>query len=65
MQINLSEETIKTVCDVLESEKRFLINLICNEKDMRKERKYRKRLVQVENAQQIFEEVKQESNLEK
>ena len=57
MQINLSEETIKTVYDVLEGEKRYLINLLCNEKDIRKERKFRNRLVKVEDALQVFEEL--------
>lgn len=59
MQINLSEETIKIVCDVLEGEQRHLVYLICNEKYAGPERRYRNRLAKVENALQVFEELSQ------
>lgn len=59
MQINLSEETIKTLCNELKEQKAFLTNLLCNERDDEKEKKYRNRLIKVTNALQVFEELSQ------
>lgn len=60
MLINLSEETIKTVCDSLERDKFFSINIMRNAGgNVEVEKKYRNRLAEVEDAMQIFKELSQ------
>lgn len=61
MQINLSEETIKTVCRALRSEKNILQGMLrrieCGTAAKEKEEDFKKKLVEVEDALQVFEEL--------
>lgn len=60
MQINLSEETIKTVYKTLKEHKSLTINLLRNSGDnTEKEKEFRDRLVELEDALQVFEELSQ------
>lgn len=60
MLINLSEETIKTICDSLERDKSFSINILRNAGDnVEVEKKYRNRLAEVKGAMKIFKELAQ------
>lgn len=60
MQINLSEETIKTVYKTLKEHKSLTINLLRNSSDnTEKEKEFRDRLVELEDALQVFEELSQ------
>ena len=61
MQINLSEETIKTVCKALRIEKNHLEGLLikveCGRVAKEKKEEFKNKLVEVEDALQIFEEL--------
>ena len=61
MQINLSEETIKTVCKALRIEKNHLEGLLikveCGKAAKGKEEEFKSKLAEVEEALQVFEEL--------
>ena len=61
MQINLSEDTIKTVCKSLRSEKNTLQGMLrrieCGTASKEKEEVFKNHLAEVEDALQVFEEL--------
>ena len=61
MQINLSEETIKTVCRALRSEKNNLQGMLkrieVGTASKEKEEEFKSKLAEAEDALQIFEEI--------
>ena len=63
MQINLSEETIKTVCRALRSEKNNLQGMLkrieVGTASKEKEEEFKSKLAEAEDALQIFEELTQ------
>ena len=63
MQINLSEETIKTVCRALRSEKSGLQGMLrrvdVGTAAKEKEEEFKSKLAEVEEALQVFEELLQ------
>lgn len=63
MQINLSEETIKTVCKALRINKNHLEGLLikveCGKAAKEKKEEFESKLAEVEDALQIFEELTQ------
>lgn len=63
MQINLSEETIKTVCGALRSKKNGLEGMLrrieVGTASKEKEEEFKNELAEVEDALQVFEELTQ------
>ena len=63
MQINLSEETIKTVCRALRSKKNTLEGMLrrveVGTASKEKEKEFKSELAEVEDALQVFEELTQ------
>lgn len=63
MQINLSEEIIKTVCIALRTEKSHLECLLrfveCGKAAKEKEEEFKSKLAEVEETLQVFEELLQ------
>ena len=59
MQINLSEETIKTIYNTLKESENLTINLLRNERRIEKEKEFRNKLIELKNALRIFEELSQ------
>lgn len=63
MQINLSEETIKTVCRALRNDKNNLQGMLrrieVRTASKEKEEEFKRKLAEVEDALQVFEELTQ------